>query len=78
MPPVFQTSTFVFPTAQYGADCFAGRQKGHFYSRISNPTLDLLEKRLAQLENGEAAVVFLQEWGRLLQLAGRCFSLVMN
>ncbi len=30
VPPVFQTSTFAFPTAQYGADCFAGKEKGHF------------------------------------------------
>lgn len=73
MPPVFQTSTFVFPTAQYGADCFAGRQKGHFYSRISNPTLDLLEKRLAQLENGEAAVVFSSGMGAI---TSTCWSLL--
>lgn len=73
VPPVFQTSTFVFPTAQYGADCFAGRQKGHFYSRISNPTLDLLEKRLAQLEDGEGAVVFSSGMGAI---TSTCWSLL--
>ncbi|ODQ07740.1 MULTISPECIES: methionine gamma-lyase [Enterobacterales] len=73
VPPVFQTSTFVFPTAQYGADCFAGKQKGHFYSRISNPTLDLLEKRLAQLEKGDAAIVFSSGIGAI---TSSCWSLL--
>ncbi|MBG3020953.1 methionine gamma-lyase [Proteus sp. WDL240414] len=73
VPPVFQTSTFVFPTAQYGADCFAGKQKGYFYSRISNPTLELLEKRLAQLENGEGAVVFSSGIGAI---TSSCWSLL--
>lgn len=73
VPPVFQTSTFVFPTAQYGADCFAGRRKGHFYSRISNPTLNLLEKRLAQLEGGEGAVVFSSGMGAI---TSTCWSLL--
>ena len=73
VPPVFQTSTFVFPTAQYGADCFAGKQKGHFYSRISNPTLELLEKRLAQLEHGEGAVVFSSGIGAI---TSSCWSLL--
>ncbi|WP_311751341.1 methionine gamma-lyase [Proteus columbae] len=73
VPPVFQTSTFVFPTAQYGADCFAGKQKGYFYTRISNPTLELLEKRLAQLENGEGAVVFSSGIGAI---TSSCWSLL--
>lgn len=75
VPPVFQTSTFVFPTAQYGADCFAGRRKGHFYSRISNPTLNLLEKRLAQLEGGEGAVVFSSGMGAI---TSTCWSLLQS
>ncbi|NBM77979.1 methionine gamma-lyase [Proteus sp. G2659] len=73
VPPIFQTSTFVFPTAQYGADCFAGKEKGHFYSRISNPTLDLLEKRLAKLEKGEAAIVFSSGMGAI---TSGCWSLL--
>lgn len=73
VPPVFQTSTFVFPTAQYGADCFAGKEKGHFYSRISNPTLALLENRLAQLENGEGAIVFSSGMGAI---TSTCWSLL--
>ncbi|QAV22460.1 methionine gamma-lyase [Proteus hauseri] len=73
VPPIFQTSTFAFPTAQYGAACFAGTELGHFYTRISNPTLDLLEKRLAQLENGEGAVVFSSGMGAI---TSTCWSLL--
>ena len=52
IPPIYLTSTFAFPTVEYGAGCFAGEQSGHFYTRISNPTLALLESRMAALENG--------------------------
>lgn len=50
--PIFQTSTFSFKNAQHGADCFAGRDSGYIYTRIGNPTIDALENKLAQLENG--------------------------
>ena len=52
IPPVYMTSTFAFATAEYGAGCFSGEEHGHFYTRISNPTLALLETRMAALENG--------------------------
>ncbi|PHY20952.1 methionine gamma-lyase [Caulobacter sp. BP25] len=55
-PPVHLTSTFAFESAEAGGEMFAGMREGHFYSRISNPTTDLLERRLASLEGGEAAV----------------------
>jgi methionine-gamma-lyase len=58
VPPVYLTSTFVFPSAEYGGQCFAGEAPGHFYTRISNPTLALLESRMAALERGAAAVAF--------------------
>jgi methionine-gamma-lyase len=58
VPPLYQTATFAFPTVEEGAARFAGEAPGFIYSRISNPTLDLLERRLAVLEGGEAAVVF--------------------
>ena len=58
VPPVYQTSTFAFESAEYGAACFAGEEKGHFYTRISNPTLALLEQRMATLEGADAAVAF--------------------
>jgi methionine-gamma-lyase len=56
VPPLHLASTFVFESAQAGAEMFAGERPGHFYSRISNPTVDLLERRMAELEGAEAAV----------------------
>lgn len=56
VPPVHMTSTFVFGSAQEGGDTFAGDRPGHVYSRISNPTLDLLERRMASLEGAEAGL----------------------
>jgi len=55
-PPLHLTSTFAFDSAEAGGEMFAGTRPGHFYSRISNPTTDLLERRMATLEGGEAAV----------------------
>ncbi len=55
-PPLHLTSTFAFETAQAGGEMFAGERPGHVYSRISNPTLDLLERRIANLEGAEAAL----------------------
>jgi methionine-gamma-lyase len=58
VPPIYATSTFAFPDVAYGGRCFAGEEPGHFYTRISNPTLALLEARMASLEQGAGAVVF--------------------
>ena len=64
-PPVFMSSTFTFPSAEYGGACFAGTESGYFYSRIANPTLNLLEQRIANLEGGEAAVAFSSGMGAI-------------
>ncbi|MDN3646300.1 methionine gamma-lyase [Pontixanthobacter aestiaquae] len=55
-PPLHLTSTFTAPTADEMGARFAGEVDGHFYSRISNPTLDLLERRMSALEGTEAAL----------------------
>lgn len=55
-PPIYMTSTFAFDSVEQGAGRFSGEQQGHFYSRISNPTQEILETRLADLEEGEAAL----------------------
>ena len=55
-PPMHMASTFAFESAEQGGAIFAGEQQGYFYSRISNPTLDLLEQRIATLEGAEAGV----------------------
>lgn len=54
--PIYQTSTFAFKTAQQGAEIFAGHEKGYIYTRINNPTIEVLEKKLAELENGYGGV----------------------
>jgi methionine-gamma-lyase len=58
VPPIYTSATYAFPDVAYGARCFAGTEPGHFYSRVGNPTLALLEGRLASLEEGAAALVF--------------------
>lgn len=65
VPPVYQTATYAFPTVEYGAACFAGEEPGHFYSRISNPTLALLEQRMASLEGGEAGLALASGMGAI-------------
>ncbi|MEA3495855.1 MAG: PLP-dependent aspartate aminotransferase family protein [Bacteroidota bacterium] len=55
--PIYQTSTFSFKNAQHGADCFSGKSDGYIYTRIGNPTIDALENKLADLENGYRGVV---------------------
>jgi len=50
--PIYQTSTFSFKNAQHGADLFAGKEKGYIYTRIGNPTINVLENKIAELENG--------------------------
>ena len=58
VPPIYTSATYAFPDAAYGGRCFAGTEQGYFYTRIANPTLALLEGRLASLEEGAGAVVF--------------------
>jgi methionine-gamma-lyase len=52
--PIYQTSTFVFKDADHGARLFREEEKGHIYSRISNPNTDALCKKVAILEGAEA------------------------
>ncbi|MFZ3589421.1 methionine gamma-lyase [Bacillus sp. DJP31] len=57
-PPLFQTSTYVFETAQQGENRFNGSEEGMIYSRLGNPTVQLLEERIAMLEGGEQGLAF--------------------
>ena len=54
--PIYQTTSYVFPDADHAAQLFDLRIGGHIYSRISNPTVAVLEERLAALEGGVGAV----------------------
>lgn len=64
-PPLHLTSTFAFETAEDGGARFAGEAPGHIYSRISNPTVALLETRMAALEDGQAAVAMASGMGAI-------------
>lgn len=64
-PPLHLTSTFAFDTAEAGGELFAGERAGHIYSRISNPTLDLLERRVASLEGAEAGLALASGMGAI-------------
>jgi methionine-gamma-lyase len=54
--PIFQSSTFAFPSAADGAARFSGKQSGYIYSRLGNPTVNALEESVAILEGGVAGV----------------------
>jgi O-acetylhomoserine (thiol)-lyase len=54
--PIYQTTSYVFPTAKSGADRFALTESGNIYTRIMNPTWDVFERRIAALERGAAAL----------------------
>lgn len=57
-PPLYQTSTFTFETAEQGERRFAGNEEGFIYSRLGNPTVKALETRIALIEGGEAGLAF--------------------
>jgi methionine-gamma-lyase len=54
--PIYQTSTFAFDSAQQGADRFAGTAGGYIYTRLGNPTINALERQIAELEGGYAGL----------------------
>ena len=71
--PIFQTTSYQFESAEHGASLFALTRPGHIYSRISNPTVEVLENRLAALEGGVAAVATSSgQAAQLLSLATLC------
>lgn len=54
--PVYRTTAYNFKNSKHGSDLFALREPGNIYARLMNPTNDVLEKRLAQLDGGAAAL----------------------
>ena len=54
--PIFQSSTFSFPSAEEGAARFSGDSNGYVYTRMGNPTIKALEDNIASLENGYAGM----------------------
>ena len=64
-PPLHLTSTFAFETAEAGGEVFAGEREAFVYSRVGNPTQDLLERRIADLEGAEAGLGFASGMGAI-------------
>src|SRR4029077_9087629 len=54
--PIYQSTSFVFDSSEHAAALFGLQQFGNIYTRIINPTTDVLEQRVASLENGVAAL----------------------
>jgi methionine-gamma-lyase len=52
VPPIYQTSTFKFESADHGGSLFAGKKKGYIYTRMQNPTIEAMEDAVAALEGG--------------------------
>ena len=55
--PIYQTTSYNFRDSEHGANLFALKEAGNIYTRLTNPTTDVLEKRIAALEGGKAALV---------------------
>ena len=54
--PIYQTTSYVFKSPEHAANLFALKEFGNIYSRLGNPTVDVLEQRLAALHNGTAGL----------------------
>ena len=54
--PIYATTSYVFHNSQHAADRFALKDAGNIYGRLTNPTEDVFEKRIAALEGGTAAL----------------------
>jgi O-acetylhomoserine (thiol)-lyase len=72
--PIYQTTSYQFDSAEHAANLFGLKEFGNIYTRIMNPTTDVLEQRIAQLEGGIGAVAFASgqsaETLAILNLAG--------
>lgn len=56
--PIYQTTSYNFRDSEHGANLFSLKESGNIYTRIMNPTSDVLEKRIAALEGGVGALAF--------------------
>ncbi len=54
--PIYQTSSYVFNSSEHAANLFGLKEMGNIYTRLMNPTTDVLEKRLAELDGGVGAL----------------------
>ena len=54
--PIYQTSSYTFNSSEHAANLFALKEMGNIYTRLMNPTTDVLEKRLAEMDGGVGAL----------------------
>jgi len=78
--PVYRTTAYQFRDVAHAARLFALEEEGHIYTRLSNPTVDVLEKRMALLEGGTGAVAFASGtsaiFSTLVNIAGQGHEIV--
>ena len=67
-PPIYLNSTYAFESTDQGQKRFSGEEPGYVYSRVGNPTETVLEKKLASLEGGEAALAVASGMGAITSL----------
>ncbi len=58
VPPLYQTNAYEFKNTEHAKELFELKEPGNIYSRLSNPTSDILERRIAELDGGVAALSF--------------------
>ena len=63
--PIYQTSTFIFDSAEQGGKRFALEEAGYIYTRLGNPTTTVLENKIAALEEGEAGIAMSSGMGAI-------------
>ena len=83
--PIYQTTSYAFDSTQHGADLFDLKVAGNIYTRIMNPTQDVLEKRVAEMEGGIAALAMASGMAAItartryaVMTHRRCFSIPLN
>lgn len=72
--PIYQTTSYTFDDTQHGADLFDLKVPGNIYTRIMNPTTDVLEQRIAALEGGGGTGCSLRYGGDYHEHPGNCRS----
>jgi O-acetylhomoserine (thiol)-lyase len=63
--PIYGTASYEFDTPEHQAETFAGRRPAHIYSRLTNPTVAVFERKMAALENGVGAIAFSSGMGAI-------------
>ena len=76
--PIYQTTSFMFRDTEHAANLFALREFGNIYTRLGNPTTDVLEKRLAELHGGTGALAVASGMAAVFYAVGGITSVGQN